>query len=250
VFFRGQFGISSRPHACHISSVRKHHKLLIALACLLVIGGVVVFATRDSEPHYQGRSISEWLVYSSKTVGQYKETEVAVRAMGTNVIPCLLKWTRARPSALQETARSKLPRSVVQSSFGKFLTGSSDKMPGYAVAGFKILGTNATAAIPELQSMIQDTAHPETGLYSIEALANIGSPAFPVLAAAFSDKGHLMRYGILFEVAYATPERFSPHEITSLLQTAFEDPKLQIRKLATNAALKIAPELLTNTPAK
>ena len=233
--------------------MRKHRKLLILLACLAVVAGVVVFATRDDEPSYQGRSLSEWLLYGSKTVGQYKETEVAVRAIGTNAIPCLLKWTRARPSEMQETLHSKLPRSAADSSVGKFLTGSRDKvvlMPGYAVEGFKILGTNATAAIPELQSLLQDTAHPETGIKAIQALANIGSPAFPVLAAAFSDKGHPLRYGILLEVWYAFPERLGPHEVRSLLQTALEDPKLQIRKLATNAALQIAPELLTNTPAK
>ena len=47
--------------------MRKHRKLLIALSCLAVVAGVVVFASRNNEPHYQGKSLSEWLCSSQSS---------------------------------------------------------------------------------------------------------------------------------------------------------------------------------------
>jgi len=236
--------------------VRKHRKLLILLACLAVIGVVVVVAARDDEPTCRGVPLSAWLQTADRLSENVLSLDArhAVRYIGTNAIPYLLKWIHATPTAWQKTARSKLPRSLSQSRFGRSLAGwDREAMPAYAATGFGILGTNAAAAIPELKSIMQDTDHPETAYYAIMALANIGAPALPTLTSAFSDKGYPLRYEILLHTTHAARAEqgiLKPDDLQSLLRTALEDPKLPIRKLATNAALKIAPELLTNAPAK
>jgi hypothetical protein len=233
--------------------VRKHRKLLIVLACLAVITVVVVFATRDNEPQCKGLSLSEWFQASltGSATPDDIDPEHAVREIGTNAIPCLLKWIRCEPTPWQKTVRRRFPKSFLSTDLGSLISGeSAEKKVPYATLGFIFLGTNATTAIPELQSMLQDKTHPEIAINAIEALASTGSPAFPTLAAAFADKGHDLRYGILYEVVITNPERFNPHQITNLLRSAFEDPKASVRSLATNAARHSAPELLTNAPAK
>jgi len=57
---------------------------------VLVAGGVLVavFAGREREPEYGGKRLSEWVT----TRNTDAERDQAIRAIGTNALPCLVKW--------------------------------------------------------------------------------------------------------------------------------------------------------------
>ena len=163
--------------------MRKHRKLRIALACLAVVAGVVVFATRDTEPHYQGRSLSQWLMiyYESDRLNrdpaQRPVAAAAIRAVGTNALPQLIKWTcyevptwhayitRALPrSTALRSANSRPTRTTVYRGFHRAHA---------AQLGFRLLGTNAVSAIPELTTISQDTSRPQAAARAQQVLQSL-----------------------------------------------------------------------------
>ena len=62
---------------------------------VLVLAGVfvVVCSSREREPEYGGKRLSEWVDRYSGEFGDLTwEADRAIRQIGTNGIPCLLKW--------------------------------------------------------------------------------------------------------------------------------------------------------------
>jgi hypothetical protein len=81
--------------------VKRRRVILILLACLMA--GVVAFIVwpGEREPEYQGKKLSEWLTLYSQTFSDesgrkeaHASAAQAVRHIGTNAIPYLLKWIR------------------------------------------------------------------------------------------------------------------------------------------------------------
>ncbi|MCX6924607.1 MAG: hypothetical protein NT154_15535, partial [Verrucomicrobia bacterium] len=81
--------------------MNKWHKLSLFLVCWVV--AVVALSARslssEREPTYQGRSFTDWLdeYYSDsreRTEDDTPKTEAyfAIRAIGTNALPTLLRW--------------------------------------------------------------------------------------------------------------------------------------------------------------
>jgi hypothetical protein len=69
--------------------------LFFCLGAGLVLMAVVWAVLRDREPTYDGRTLSEWAGLSP---GREKEGSDAIRHMGTNTFPTILKWLRYKPS--------------------------------------------------------------------------------------------------------------------------------------------------------
>src|SRR5215468_1695760 len=93
-------------------------KLLIVLAVLAAIIAIVV-ALIPREPKYHGRTLSEWIKDSAPRKSPDPETTraiEAVRHIGTNGLPWLLKWISAKEPADWQvnltTANVRLPRWV------------------------------------------------------------------------------------------------------------------------------------------
>ena len=131
-------------------------------ACLLClwVGGATV--AQGAEPVYQERPLSQWLIlYDKANEGSPEEAQAsaAVRAVGSNAVPYLLKWMADNESALQ------LP----------------------AADAFKILKTNAAGAVPELASMLTGT-NQLTATLAGSALGHIGAPALPVLLTGLTHR--------------------------------------------------------------
>ncbi|MGO8766088.1 MAG: HEAT repeat domain-containing protein [Limisphaerales bacterium] len=139
-------------------------------------------------PSYHGHTLSEWV----EACGEYRynitndwasmpEIEEAIQHSGRRSVPFLLYWIRAKPN------------------FTRF-SSDEDRQAGFravgAVSAFRILGTNATFAIPDLMSVAQlpddadiPRADPAWGLdfyryrneYAVFALANLGPTTVPFL---------------------------------------------------------------------
>ena len=80
---------------------RRGIRLLLTLLSMCALGAAV-FAFLHTEPSFEGRKLSDWLwtMNGSKEGPEKEEARAAVRKLGTNSIPLLLRWLRQedRPS--------------------------------------------------------------------------------------------------------------------------------------------------------
>ena len=190
----------SSPHS---GAMRK--RVGIALAVVLVaLGGVVCFqilCPQEREPVYQGRALRFWLRdYAGWDIGPKAwaaakvRAEDAVRQIGTNAIPNLLKMVSKTESPRmgkvtdfwdRHIANLKiLPARVRHPAWYK-------NQPRYlnmeGEIGFKILGADAHEAVPELMSIYQGTlsmdsvAAMNSQIAVSRSLISIGPAAVPPL---------------------------------------------------------------------
>lgn len=123
----------------------------ICVVAIILVGGLVISRVKSQkEPIYRGRNLSEWVhVYFSGYSGisphasseEMHASEVAIRAMGTNTIPVLIKW-------LQD---------------GNYSNRSA------ASTVFEILGEKARPATPMLVRLTKDR-NEETRFYAFQCL--------------------------------------------------------------------------------
>jgi tetratricopeptide (TPR) repeat protein len=122
-------------------------RLIVCLA-LVVIGGIVLLALPPREPSYQGKSLSYWL--SPENWGR-AESSNAVRTMGTNAIPTLLRLLKSKDSALIEKVSDLIDRQhYVHNPMV-----SADEQMRKAYLGLGMLGDIATNSVPALIEIYQ-----------------------------------------------------------------------------------------------
>src|SRR5437899_10700205 len=77
------------------------------LVVVLVLGaiGMILCASRSKEPSYQSRTLGAWLkdIENSRDDREAEPARAAVRKIGTNAMPSLLKLMRAEDSRWKET---------------------------------------------------------------------------------------------------------------------------------------------------
>src|SRR5256885_15128646 len=74
--------------------MRGYRLYIVLFACALIVACGFFLWAREREPQYKGRSLTGWLRrYESKD----GEAAAAVRQIGTNAIPFLLKWMCYEP---------------------------------------------------------------------------------------------------------------------------------------------------------
>jgi hypothetical protein len=151
--------------------------------------GVVAFWPGDREPEYNGKKLSEWLALQ-----RYRPEEAsdAIRAIGTNALPVLVSWTELQvPDWRYNLAigYSSFPGPIHSDSLADFFINQKATTRSFnSVFAFRILGTNASAAIPELSRFVMDTRNRDRR-NAAHALAYIGGrDALPPLLAALEDK--------------------------------------------------------------
>ena len=155
----------------------------------IIIGISVVAVTfwcfwLSPKPSYNGHTLSEWVEacgeysYTDKHLASMPEIEKAIRHSGRRSVPFLLRWIRDKPRSSSGQDRQAAFRAVG------------------AVSAFRILGTNANFAIPDLMRIAQrpddyDWPNPDPAWgvepqqfcneYAVFALANIGPDTVPFL---------------------------------------------------------------------
>jgi len=230
---------------------------IVAVLCALLIGAVVVaWWTREREPRYKGVPLTAWLcTYDSyfgsgnfPTTSQMEDAAEAVRHIGTNALPFLLRWMCDEPAPWRikwRIALEKLPHPADR--LGRL----TDRRigPGWelrhrlALYGFTILGPDASPAIPELIRLQRATNSPLVSQYAGIALSRVQGDRLSLNLATLAD-------------AQAPPllRAFAAHSIAligtntpavqSTLVRALEDQDAIVRLYATNALRNFPPEVL------
>ena len=151
---------------------RKALVLLLLLACI-AIAGLVVTTRKHSEPTYNGKPLSEWCDESIADIETTQQVH-AIRQIGTNALPFLLKWLQSQPTPFEEKVSAWLAPLHIDPSYQK------SKRLDEAVLGFWALGEDAKPAIPALISLVDSTNNLDR-LWALEALGAIGNAALPAL---------------------------------------------------------------------
>jgi hypothetical protein len=169
----------------------KLSRKLTIVGCVIIAGGVLsIFAFKQtSDPRYEGKPLSEWLQVAYEVhprSSQRAKAEEAIRSIGTNALPLLLKWTEAKDNRFREKFESVAERIVPRERAGRwsdFLFGrrafTKQKL---AEIGFEILGEQAAAATERLTQMAKNNKYE-----AVFMLARIGKSGAPTVLHLLGD---------------------------------------------------------------
>ena len=187
-------------------------KLLILLVCAAMAAGVVALWPKGREPEYNGKKLSEWLrdyrpVHQRMVPVASEEAADAVRHIGTNGLPILVKW-------IQETKEPPKWKEKMLELFDRISPKSTDRLfevfagrelrDWRAVWGFEILGEEARSAIPDLVR-VANSGNKEAASSAIRALGYLGKDALPPLLGLASKnefKGHDASLTVIGQMGY------------------------------------------------
>jgi hypothetical protein len=198
--------------------------LAVVLVALGVIGFQIIQTSRDRQPVYGRKSLSLWLrTYApSSSSGlhspEWNQADNAVRHLGTNCIPILLRMIR------QKDSPAKLWLVAFAQKHG--LTKKIHIVPAAvrnveASRAFIALGDVAKDAVPALVKMYDDDLTAESRGAIEDALAWIGPaarPAIPLLMRATTNANPRVRANALWALGeiHAEPELCVPWLIHAL----------------------------------
>ena len=222
--------------------MRATRAIIVLASCVLLGLGVIATWPGDREPEYNGKTLSQWLVYRPPAYAASNALELqieAIREIGEPAVPWLLKWARYQTPAW----RWKLERF-----FGKDRRIERRDAVWFA---FKVLGRKAVDAIPELTRMINNPRGPEFYGKPLIALSHMGDRGFPPVLAVLENPRHTARAtaaGIIGDTAEwgtnrlrAVPAlvsslRSDNYFLASLAESALgkiaKDPNLSLPELA------------------
>jgi HEAT repeat protein len=151
------------------------------------------------EPEYDGQPLSDYL--RSLTYSQVRlerSARDAIRAMGSNAVPYLIKILDARESRFKNGFNEVANRL----SFIRFRFAPLEARQVQAAMACQELGPIATPAIPSLARLIDD---PRLGSWAVAALAEIGPQTFPLLTNALYSRWPATRFAAVGHLRLARP---------------------------------------------
>lgn len=163
--------------------------MLVATTIVLAVIAVHLVRRHFDGPRYEGRSLRFWIsIYGAKgyqhqTTPEQDAAALAIRAIGTNALPYLLKWIDHQPGKLNLYLQAKikmLPAWLFRRPLNWFLK-SPDERRSHAIIAFEALGPMAAPAVPELNRLACRTNGPGPNRRVLRALGCIGAPAMPAV---------------------------------------------------------------------
>jgi hypothetical protein len=167
-------------HPAHNPPTRKWKNLVIVAAgCICTMIAAAAFFAHDRQPSYRGSSLHEWLTLyrsgpevqdryrvvpvewagESPTTNQ-KQAAAAIRQIGTNALPWLLKWLGYKRPPWKDRAYASLSRfnrwRFGRWASGKFSIAEEIDLHGCAMLGLAILGPEANSEVRGLLRLAED----------------------------------------------------------------------------------------------
>jgi len=236
--------------------VRKPRRILLVTLLIALLGFVSwLLLSQPVEPAYQGKPLNFWCFqYASNSFshpdGQAaKQAEIAIRTIGTNAVPTLLRWFTAEDSEFKR----KLIQFTRRKLFININWRQAELKHFEAEFGFRCLGSDGASAIPSLIKIYEDPSYvPRSYLHfaSARALGDIhAKPALtvPILTRALHDPDESVR-----EVAASSLAAFgndAKSAVPELIKT-LADPDSDVRNEAASTLQKIHPVAAANAGVK
>ena len=207
------------------------------LAAAAIVLGLFWFAlTRQREPRYDGRSLSEWLRLHEQEVMTRHFTGKpadAVRHIGTNALPFLVRWIQEYEMFPPWKVRLRNYAANLGSPGGEILMETIAKRELRAVrafSAFELLGEAAAPAIPDLVR-VANQGNSGSSPAATAALVHLGKDALPPLLALMTDSTFPFRNEAMMSVGRMHYLGTNAHPAVVLLIQSLSDPHL-----ATSAA--------------
>jgi hypothetical protein len=235
--------------------------LLIALTSGLVVFLLALAWPWEREPEYKGRRLNQWLEMcalvplgpDARGARTAEAANEAVRQIGTNALPVLLRWTERSAPPWKDRLYSALQPLASRLGQGEALL--FDVLQGERRAhwlstyGFSILGEDARAATPELVRIMTAGSG---GTNAIYALSIIGEGALPPLLSVVTNRGFqptvrgYAMYAICGMAGFGTNDAWG----VRVLANCLEDPDLAEAAADSLAKLHVGADLLLPPMAK
>jgi hypothetical protein len=195
---------------------------LLGVAAVLLAG--FVFFSSDSEPEYEGKSLSGWCEQIIEKHPPDEKAMRAVRSIGTNAIPWLLKDLNAKGHAWHWKANQILEKQKLV----KWRFPDVDRQVRRACWGMFALGDMAKHTIPELERMLVETPG-----YVPWVLVGMGHEAVPSICRALTNGHQYVESNMAVSIANVTSfGRLKTDDLKTLL------PIMQQQGNSTNAHVK------------
>jgi len=137
----------------HNPAVRKTRRYLLVTLLIAVLGFAPWLLLRpDPEPTYQGKPLTDWCYqyagnsFLDSNTELQKQAETAIRTIGTNAIPTLLRMLQARDSKFKLMLMQLSQKQHVVNINWKTAQIQHD----IARVGFSVLGSDGKSAVPAL----------------------------------------------------------------------------------------------------
>lgn len=214
----------------------------IAIAVFLVAGlALLGFAARNREPRFQHHTLSYWtgLYFEGSSppvlapVAQRERADDAIRHIGTNGIPYLLKWAEYDPPhrlGRMYDIYSRLPEPVrTNDLLVRLYHADPQYVRAYAaLLALGALGPEAAPAAPKLVGAVETNAW--LSQRAANVLVGIGRPAVPAVFAAVTNTFNPYRYDLVRSIeALGCNADFAVPVFTSLLQDPDEGIRLNAK---------------------
>jgi len=192
---------------------RRKKTLLILVGCGFVVATATCVFLPEDQPFCRGQSLSQWIaVYrigpdglafrrasatDGKVTGRLSaetmEADASLRQIGTNAVPCLLKWIQYQPAAWRQRLWAGVNDVLTDpdesdGTVADWLIESESEARAYdSVLAFRILGETASPAIPELKRLVIQTTNLDVASRAFNALVGVEKDVSPFLSALLAN---------------------------------------------------------------
>jgi hypothetical protein len=210
----------------HIVPMRKRYRIALAILLVAVVGVVGWMTFSFREPMYRGKGLSKWLEgYAAQPSSvppverpEWQQADRAVRHLGTNAIPTLLRVLRAKDAPWKLTL---LRLAAMQGLIRIPYRTSAPELNVLGAMAFASLRGTASNSVPALVQIYKENRSKESRNAVVIALSNIGPAAgraVPCLLDAAVDSDYSIRFNALIALGeiHAQPELVVPVLVTAL----------------------------------
>lgn len=183
----------------------KRGKMLVVIVCVVAAGMVIHRFFRQSEPVYQGKSLSFWITqYHTNHWSAYRDAKLeaqaqaALQQMGTNAIAPLLKRLSTKDSVLFTNILRRVPANWLAKFHLPALDAyrlKADEYRGCAADGFDLMGMKATPAVPALIALTneKDERVRYLAFYTLRSMGPAAKEALPLMLQHLNDPDWIVR---------------------------------------------------------
>lgn len=235
--------------------MRKRAPILFAFLLVAIIGVVVWLVLRQKEPVYQGKRLTTWLQPNTELVTmpinmvhmveRRNRVNEAVRAIGTNAIPTLLRMLRAKDA----TFKLQLIRLAQKQHWVAIRPVPATERNHMGSTAFFALGHDADSALPALIDIYEQNISPESRRSTLMVIGNLGLPAkriVPTLLLQTTDPNREVRHDAVWALAQMHCE---PEQVVPALMKALHDSDYRIRVNAATGLGAFGPAAKQAIPA-
>lgn len=219
---------------------------MFAVQAGLLVVGAIWFALSARQPSYQGKPLAYWLCLKNDddddAVRDEPHSEEAIRSMGTNCLPYLLKWIAYEPPAWKAklinyfvlSGPRWIPERLQEDRAGRLAEGAED--------AFRTLGHFARPAIPQLARLAKDRSRGWSSHRAAFVLISFGPETQAIVMEFLNDPRPLIRTAAISQVS-----RLGTNALPAIarLIDCLKDPDENIAAMAarTLGELQLRPEL-------